>query len=135
MSHVSVISTTRIEPAADLRLSPLRLRTRTGRTLAIACRRAFVSPPSGLLTPDFTFDYYRQNYDNPNFFSTDPTNPALGGRTVRRDDIYMDTAGLSRPITQHLFLSVQYSYTRDKANISLFNYERMVYSITLSGSF
>ena len=52
-----------------------------------------------------------------------------------RDDIYMVTAGLSRPITQHLFLGVQYSYTRDKANISLFNYERMVYSITLNGSF
>jgi len=47
----------------------------------------------------------------------------------------MVTAGLSRLITQHLFLGVQYSYTRDKANISLFNYERMVYSITLSGSF
>ena len=85
-------------------------------------------PPIWTLTPDFTFDYYRQNYDNPNFFSTDPTNPALGGRTVRRDDIYMVTAGLSRSITQHLFLGVQYSYTRDKANISLFNYERMVYS-------
>ena len=92
-------------------------------------------PPIWTLTPDFTFDYYRQNYDNPNFFSTDPTNPALGGRTVRRDDIYMVTAGLSRLITQHLFLGVQYSYTRDKANISLFNYERMVYSISLSGSF
>jgi hypothetical protein len=85
-------------------------------------------PPVYTWTPDFTFDYYRQNYDNPNFFSA-------GGRTVRHDDIYIVTAGISRPITQYLFLGFQYSYTRDMANIPLFNYERMVYSVTLSGSF
>ena len=87
------------------------------------------------LTPDFTFDYYRQNYDNPNFFSVDPNNFSRGGRTVRHDDIYIVTAAVSRPITQKLFLGLQYSYTRDVANIPLFNYERMVYSLTLSGSF
>jgi Flp pilus assembly protein TadD len=90
-------------------------------------------PPVYTWTPDFTFDYYRQNYDNPNFFSS--TNPLVGGRTVRHDDIYIVTAGISRPMTQHLFLGFQYSYTRDMANIPLFNYERMVYSVTLSGSF
>jgi len=85
-------------------------------------------PPVYTWTPDFTFDYYRQNYDNPNFFSA-------SGRTVRHDDIYIATAGVSRPITQYLFLGLQYSYTRDKSNLQLFNYERMVYSLTLSGNF
>jgi TolA-binding protein len=92
-------------------------------------------PPIWTMTPDLTFDYYRQNYDNPNFFSIDPNNFARGGRTVRHDNIYIVTAGVSRPIAQNLFLGLQYSYTRDMANIPLFNYERMVYSLTLSGSF
>jgi tetratricopeptide (TPR) repeat protein len=92
-------------------------------------------PPVWTLTPDFTFDYYRQNYDNPNFFSVDPNNFSQGGRTVRHDNIYIVTAGVSRPIAQRIFLGLQYSYTRDVANIPLFNYERMVYSLTLSGSF
>lgn len=85
-------------------------------------------PPLWTLTGDLTFDYYRQNYDNPNSFSP-------GGRTVRQDDIYIVTAGLSRPLTANLLVGVQYSYTRDNSNVALFNYERSVFSLTLSGSF
>jgi len=85
-------------------------------------------PPLWTLTGDLTFDYYRQNYDNANFFSP-------GGRTVRQDNIYIVTAGVSRPLTANLLLGVQYSFTRDQSNVPLFNYERSVFSLTLSGSF
>lgn len=85
-------------------------------------------PPVWAVIPGLTFDYYRQNYDNPNSFSP-------GGRTVRKDDIYIVTASLTRNLTSSIAVSLQYSYTRDKANISLFDYERSVYALTLSGSF
>lgn len=46
-------------------------------------------PPSACtLTSDVTLDYYRQNYDHRNYFSTDPNHPELGGCIVRHDDIY-----------------------------------------------
>ncbi|WP_447979292.1 tetratricopeptide repeat protein [Candidatus Nitrospira bockiana] len=85
-------------------------------------------PPVWTLTGDLTFDYYRQNYDNPNSFSP-------GGRTVRRDNIYIVTAGVSRPLAGNLLAGIQYSYTRDSSNVALFNYERSVLALTLSGSF
>lgn len=85
-------------------------------------------PPVWTVIPGLTFDYYRQNYDNPNSFSP-------GGRTVRQDDIYIVTAALTRNLTSSIAVSLQYSYTRDKANVPLFDYERMVYALTLSGNF
>ncbi|WP_447978765.1 tetratricopeptide repeat protein [Candidatus Nitrospira bockiana] len=85
-------------------------------------------PPIWTLTPDLTFDYYRQNYDNPNSFSPD-------GRTVRQDDIFIVTAGVSRALTTNLIVGLQYSYTRDKSNVPVFDYERNVFSLTLTGSF
>jgi tetratricopeptide (TPR) repeat protein len=74
------------------------------------------------------FDYYRQDYDNPNTFSTDQM-------TRRRDHVYAFTGNLSRLLTDQFTLSVQYSYTRDQCNVSVFDYNRSIYSLTLSGSF
>jgi Flp pilus assembly protein TadD len=85
-------------------------------------------PTVWTVTPDLTFDYYRQNYDNPNSFSP-------GGRTVRKDDILIFTAALSRPISKNVSVGVQYSYTRDNSNVAVFDYVRSVYSLSLSGSF
>ena len=80
------------------------------------------------LISDLTFDYYRQNYDNPNSFSPN-------GTTVRRDNIYIVTAGLSRLLVANLLVGLQYSYTRDNSNVALFHYQRSVFSVTFSGSF
>jgi hypothetical protein len=80
------------------------------------------------LKPDLTFDYYHQSYDSANSFSP-------GGRTVRSDNIYIVSAGVTRPITKWLAVGGQYSYTRDKSNVPLFNYERSIISISLVGTF
>lgn len=73
-------------------------------------------------------DYYWVNYLNPNSFSSD-------GLTPRRDRIIGLTGALSRTLTQHFSLAFQYSYTREQSNIPAFDYNRSVYSLSLTGRF
>ena len=85
-------------------------------------------PPFQATKLDLAFDYYRQNYENPNSFSAD-------GRTVRRDNIYMLTGTAVHPLTAHLSLSGQYSYMREASNVSAFDFNRSVWSLSLSAKF
>jgi hypothetical protein len=87
-----------------------------------------VLPAIYTVKPDFTFDYYRQNYDSANSFSAD-------GRTVRGDNIFIISAGLTKSINKWLSAGAQYSYTRDSSNVPLFNYERSIFSLSLIGTF
>jgi tetratricopeptide (TPR) repeat protein len=80
------------------------------------------------VTPSLELDYYLQNYDNANSFSPD-------GTTRRRDRIIFFTGSLSKDLTDSLTLSLEYNYTRDQSNVSVFDYTRSIYSITLSGHF
>lgn len=87
-----------------------------------------ILPEVFTLKPDLTFDYYLQRYDNPNSFSP-------GGTTARSDDIYIVSASVTRSLTSSLSLALQYSYTRDKSNLALFDYERSIFSLSLTGYF
>ena len=84
--------------------------------------------PAAATTLDLAVDYYRQGYDNPNSFS-------LGGATVRKDNIYLVTGTAVHDLRSWLWVAFQYSYTRDDANIAVFNYVRHVVSFTLGGRF
>ncbi len=77
---------------------------------------------------DLAFDYYRQNYDNPNSFSFD-------GTTVRKDNIFLLTGTAVHELRSWLWLGFQYSYTRDDANIPVFSYVRHIVSFTVGGRF
>lgn len=85
-------------------------------------------PPVWTVQPTLAFDYYLQQYDNPNSLSA-------SGTTVRRDTIYFATATLARPLTDWLTIAAEYNYTRDQSNLQFFDYSRSVYSLTLSGRF
>ena len=85
-------------------------------------------PPLLTMKPTFAFDYYRQDYDNPNAFS--PT-----GTTRRRDNIFFFTATLNRDMTETLSVALEYNYTRDQSNVSVFDYNRSIFSLTLNGRF
>lgn len=90
---------------------------------------AAVTFPSMLtINPSVAFDYYRQEYDNPNSFSTT-------GTTRRRDHILFFTGTLGRDLTDSISLALEYNYTRDTSNVSTFDYARSIYSLTLSGRF
>ncbi len=77
---------------------------------------------------DLAFDYYRQDYENANSFSPD-------GLTVRRDDVYMFSGTVLHPLTSHLTLSGQYSYMREASNVSAFDFNRSIFSFSLSAKF
>ena len=82
---------------------------------------------------DFDFNYYRTVYANPSSFS--PGN--VGDMTTfkRNDHIYSFTATIGRDFTDWLSVSAQYAYTRDQSNISVFDYNRSVTSLILTGRF
>ncbi len=80
------------------------------------------------VTTSLAFDYYKQQYENPNSFS--PT-----GSERRNDDILFVTATLSRDIGKSFTVAVEYNYTRDQSNIRVFDYARNIFSLTLSGRF
>jgi tetratricopeptide (TPR) repeat protein len=83
--------------------------------------------PLTATTLQFAFDYYRQNYSNPNSFSPDGT--------VRKDNIYQLTGTAVRDIRSWLWLAFQYSLTRDASNVDAFDYTRHIISFTVGGSF
>ena len=82
---------------------------------------------------DFDFNFYRQNYANPNSFAE-----GLAGdisTLKRRDKIFMYTATIGRDLTEWLSASFQYAYTRDQSNVPSFDYNRSVYSLMITGRF
>jgi Flp pilus assembly protein TadD len=83
--------------------------------------------PLTATTLHFAFDYYRQNYSNPNSFSPDGT--------VRKDNVYQLTGTAVRDIRSWLWLAFQYSFTRDSSNVDAFDYTRHIVSLTVGGSF
>ena len=85
-------------------------------------------PEFWTLRPNFAFDYYHMDYDNPNSFS-------VGGITKRRDNIMFFTATIGRPLTDWLSIAAEYNYTRDQSNLTVFNYARSIFSLTLSSRF
>jgi hypothetical protein len=86
------------------------------------------APEFWTLRPSVAFDYYRMNYENPNSFSTD-------GTITRRDSIMFFTATIGRPLHDWLMMAAEYNYTKDQSNISVFNYSRNIFSLTLSSRF
>ncbi|HEY7533973.1 MAG TPA: tetratricopeptide repeat protein [Nitrospiraceae bacterium] len=85
-------------------------------------------PEFWTLQPNLAFDYYHLNYDNPNSFSPD-------GTTRRRDNVLFLTATIGRSITKWLSIAAEYNYTRDQSNVSVFDYNRSVFSLTLNSRF
>ena len=85
-------------------------------------------PPVRQFRTDLAFDYYQQDYLNPNSFS-------ISGATIRRDKSYLFNATVSRELGAGLSLIGQYSYTRDQTNVFAFDYSRNVVSLTLAGQF
>ena len=82
---------------------------------------------------DLDFNYYRQQYLNPNSFAEG----FVGDVTTfkRKDHIYTFSATLGRDFTEWLSASLQYAYTRDQSNVSSFDYNRNVYSLMITGRF
>lgn len=87
-------------------------------------------PPVWALRTDVAFDYYWQLYDNPNSLSS-----ASGDFYRRRDEILSVSASMSRSLTKSLSLAFQYSYIRDQSNVQAFDWNRSIYSISLTGQF
>lgn len=87
-----------------------------------------VLPAIFTITPSVAFDYYKQDYDNPNSFSST-------GTVRRRDEILFFTGTISRTIGEHVSLGFDYSYVRDQSNIRVFDYTRAIYGVRLSTEF
>jgi tetratricopeptide (TPR) repeat protein len=83
--------------------------------------------PLAATTLLLAFDYYRQNYSNPNSFSPDGT--------VRKDNVYQLTGTAVRDLRSWLWLAFQYSFTRDQSNVDAFDYSRHIISLTVGGAF
>ncbi len=85
-------------------------------------------PPIYTLNLDLAFDFYRQNYSNPN------TN-SVNGLIKRRDNIYAFTGTLGRDVNKYVSAALQYSYTRDENNLQVFDYNRSIFALILTGTF
>jgi tetratricopeptide (TPR) repeat protein len=90
---------------------------------------------AGLGLPEFwtlrtnvAFDYYHMLYDNPNSFSSN-------GTMRRRDNVMFFTATIGRSLTDWLSIAAEYNYTRDQSNLPVFDYNRSIFSLTLSSRF
>jgi hypothetical protein len=86
------------------------------------------TPEFGTFRPSLAFDYYLQNYDNPNSFSST-------GTTVRRDRVLFFTGALSKELTKILSVALEYNYVRDQSNVQAFDYNRSIFSLTFTGRF
>jgi len=80
------------------------------------------------LKTNLAFDYYFMNYDNPSSFSST-------GTTRRQDKVMFFTATISRPLTKAVSIAAEYNYTRDQSNLAVFDYNRSIFSLTLSSQF
>jgi tetratricopeptide (TPR) repeat protein len=80
------------------------------------------------LKTNLAFDYYFMNYDNPSSFSPN-------GTTKRQDKVIFFTATISRPLTKAFSIAAEYNYTRDQSNLTVFDYNRSIFSLTLSSQF
>ena len=85
------------------------------------------APPWKTLRIDASFDYYLQNYLNDNEFS-----PTL---VERKDDILNTTLTITKPIGSSYSVGLQYMYTRNQSNVSVFDYNRSVFALMASGQF
>ncbi len=85
-----------------------------------------LSIPMGLKL-DLEAYYYFQNYDNPNSSSL--------SSEKRRDRIQTYTATLSKTFDNWVTASVQYLYNWNASNIPVFDYDRSIVSLILTGNF
>lgn len=74
---------------------------------------------------DLLVEYNKKMYDNPNNLS--PSGD-------RRDDTYKTyTIGISREFRDYLTAALQYLYSKNDSNITVFEYNRNIYSLTITG--
>ena len=85
-------------------------------------------PPMYQVRLDVGFDYYLQNYDSANSFSS-------GGDVFRMDQVYTYTVTASRQVAERLALALQYLHTRAESNVAAFDYNRNIYAVILTGQF
>lgn len=85
------------------------------------------APPWKTLRIDASFNYYLQNYLNGNEFS-----PTL---VERKDDILNTTLTITKPIGSSYSVGLQYMYTRNQSNVSVFDFNRSVFALMASGQF
>jgi len=67
-------------------------------------------------------------YDNANSFST-------LGDVFRTDKMFNYYATVTRKLTDHFWLGLQYVHTDDNSNIAAFKYTRNIYGVVLTGQF
>ncbi len=85
------------------------------------------APPWKTIRVDASFDYYRQNYLNANEFS-----PTL---LERQDDIFNTSFTIAKPIGASYSVGLQYIYTRNKSNVSVFDFSRSIFALMANGQF
>jgi len=81
--------------------------------------------PIDSLRIDGAFDYYRQDYQNPNEFS-----PV---QAQRRDNLLTATLGVAMAISPMYDIGVQYVYNRNQSNVQAFDYNRSIFALTFTG--
>lgn len=85
------------------------------------------APPWKTIRIDASFDYYRQDYINANEFS-----PTL---VKRQDDILRTSLTITKPIGSSYSAGLQYMYTRNQSNVSVFDYNRSLFALMVNGKF
>ena len=76
-----------------------------------------------------TADYTHRDYTHANSFARSGEGPK------RNDDIYGLGGRLSREFSKAVELGLEYAYVRNDSNMAVFDYDRSIYSILLSGRF
>jgi tetratricopeptide (TPR) repeat protein len=87
-----------------------------------------VSLPKGLGL-DLGANYYIQDYDNPNSYSSPPN------AKKRTDHIQTYSGSLSKTLGEWITVSVQYLYNRNGSNIPVFDFDRNLVSVIVAGNF
>lgn len=82
-------------------------------------------PPVIGVKLDLIAEFYPRAYENPH---------SLSPEGDKRDDRYQAyTLALTRDFTKHLALSFQYLYSKNDSNLPIFEYDRTIYSFTITG--
>ncbi len=97
----------------------------TGHQLLVGGQARF----NGGWNADATGDYTRRDYKHINSFRRSGEGPK------RNDEIYSLGGRLSREFSKSMEIGLQYAYTRNDSNLAVFDYDRSIYSILLSGRF
>ena len=85
-------------------------------------------PPVYRTTLDIGFEYYWQPYNSANSFS-------ILGNVYREDNVYTPYVTATRQLTDQLSLALQYLHMRNESNVAAFDYNRNIFSLTLTGQF